>query len=798
MISRIEVFFRSLRRSLSRSELAVRLLRLAPAADGITEPGLILIQLDGLSHPQLRRALDQGKMPFLKRLLMREHYRLHPLYSGVPSTTPAIQAELFYGVRQAVPCFSFLHRQSGQVFRMYEPAAAATIEKELASQGRPLLAGGSAYADIFTGGAAESHFCPASLGWGGLLQAANPFALLFLLCTNIFSLLRTMVLLGLEFMLALTDFCRGIIAGHDLGKELKFIPTRVGICILLRELITIGVKMDIARGLPIIHLNFVGYDEQAHRRGPSSLFAHWALKGIDDAIARIWRATRRAARREYDLWIYSDHGQEAATTYLQQQGRSLQEAVTEVLARETASLASVAGGSQAGEQAQRVRLLGGKRIQRLFATERRNETHAFPEGGPLVTALGPVGLIYLPLDQDRNARSSLARRLVAEADIPMVLLRETGGRARVFTAAGEFVLPEEREEVFGPYHPFLEEVGRDLAALCHHPNAGELVTVGWRKNAAAVSFSIENGAHGGPGPQETKGFALLPPDVPLAGKEQPYLRTLDLRAAAFQAMGLPEYRKRATVTRPKPRQTLRVMTYNVHSCIGLDGKMSPERIARVIAQHGADVIALQELDVGRKRTDGVDQAHRIARYLQMDCQFHATVQVAGELYGNAILTHLPMRLMRAGSLPGLAKKPHLELRGAIWVSIRLDGIELQCITTHLGLRPAERWQQVTDLLGAEWLMHPDCRRPVVLCGDFNAAPSSPVCLRIRDFLQDAQIEAAGHFPRRTFYGRYPLARIDHLFVDPGTRIAGIEVPATALARVASDHLPLIAEICLPS
>ena len=797
MIGRIELFFRTIRRLLSRSELAVRFLRLPTTEAKVTEPGLIMIQIDGLSHTQLQRALDKGEMPFLRKLIRRDHYRLRPLYSGVPSSTPAIQAELFYGVKNQVPAFSFFHRERGQVFRMFDPTPATVIEQELAKKGKPLLAGGSAYSDIFTGGAAEAHFCPSSLGWGGLLQAANPFALLFLLLTNLYSLLRTGVLLILELGLALVDFASGLIKGHDLIKELKFVPTRVGICILLRELITIGVKMDIARGLPIIHLNLIGYDEQSHRRGPYSLFAHWALKGIDDAVARIWRAAGRAARREYDVWIYSDHGQECTISYLKLGGQSIDAAVAQVLQRFLAEQTSIHVNGRQGVQAQRFRLLGGKRIQKLFPLVFGNADPA-ADTEPIITAMGPLGFIYLPFDLARAELASLARQLANEATIPMVMMAEDDNRVRLWTDTGdEYLLPNDREAIFGPYHPFLGETARDLVAICHHPHAGELVICGWRKNAAACSFSVENGAHGGPGPQETKGFALLPTDIQPAKEPRNYLVPMDLRTAAFIALGSPEHRPLMTDRRRVSLKTLRIMTYNVHSCIGMDGKIAPERIARVIAQHRPDVVALQELDVGRKRTESVDQARIIAKHLQMDFHFHATVQVAEEQYGDAILTHLPMRLIKSGSLPGLSHKPGLEPRGAIWVAIDLDGVELQLINTHLGLRAAERWQQIEALFSSEWLNHPNCRRPVVLCGDFNAAPSSRVCLRIRENLQDVQVEFSNHLrPQRTFLGRYPVARIDHIFVDPGIKVVGIEVPATALARVASDHLPLIAEIGL--
>jgi len=166
-----------------------------------------------------------------------------------------------------------------------------------------------------TGGADNSNFCASSLGWGAILKKANPLALSLLFLSNAYNFMRAAVLLVIELFLALFDFVSGVIDGHDLFKELKLVPTRVGITILLRELITMGAKIDIARGMPIVHLNLIGYDEQAHRRGPSSKFAHWTLIGIDDAIARIWRAAKGSACRDYDLWIYSDHGQEKKISY---------------------------------------------------------------------------------------------------------------------------------------------------------------------------------------------------------------------------------------------------------------------------------------------------------------------------------------------------------------------------------------------------------------------------------------------------------------------------------------------------
>ena len=795
MIGRIETFLRRVRRWFSRSEWLARVLRLPPSRDTETAPGLVMIQIDGLSERELERALERGEMPFLRWLIQREHYHLHRQYAGVPATTAAVQGELFYGVKGAVPGFSFMERASGRLVRMIEPAAAARVERALETNGgEPLLQGGSCYVDNYTGGAAEAHFCPSATGWGPALRSANPLAVAFLIVSNAYSFLRVAVLLVLELALALHDFVRGLIAGQDFFKELKFIPTRVVIAILLRELATIGAKIDVARGLPIIHLNFLGYDEQAHRRGPSSLFAHWTLKGIDDAIARLWRAAHRSSRRHYDVWVYSDHGQEHTRPYDQAHGRSFAEAVAEVFARHAGQPIRYRSSGQRGVQLQRVRLFGGKRVQRLFPVNnlRQEETD---DPKLTVAPLGPVAMIYHDREWAAAERAALARALVEEARAPLVLIKDEAGRARAWTEDGEFALPEDAEKILGADHPFLEEATQDLIALCHQPDAGDFIACGWRAGSQAYSFAIENGAHGGAGPDEARAFALLPRDIPLPSNGRDYLRPGDLRHAALQFLGRGEI-KAPQAPRRDTTQTLRVMTYNVHSCIGMDGKLSPERIARVIARYQPDIVALQELDVGRARTEGVDQAHLIARCLEMDFHFHPALHLEEERYGDAILTHLPMRLVKAGTLPGLPGKPFLEPRGALWVAIDVHGTQIQVLNTHLGLLPRERLAQVEALLGPEWLAHPDCRGPVILCGDLNALPASKVCRRLRNRLNDAQIEHKRQRPRGTFFGRFPVARIDHVFVDAGFEVTGIEVPDSELARLASDHLPLIVEVKL--
>jgi len=803
MLTRIETALRRWRRRFSRSEWMARLLKLPASESHPSAHGLVMIQVDGLAYPQLQRALAKKRMPFLRRLIRKEHYHLEHLYPGIPSSTPAVQAELFYGLRAAVPAFAYMVRDTQQLVRMYDPEAAALVEERLKkTAAEPLLKGGSCYLSLFRGGTedGEAHFCPASRGWGPALRDASPWKVLLLLLSNFWGLLRTLALLVVETVLALVDLVRGVIQGQDFWRELMFVPTRVAVTILMRELCTFGVKIDIARGLPVIYVNLLGYDEQAHRRGPDSTFAHWTLKGIDDAIGRIWRAAHRSERRHYDVWIFSDHGQEYTEPYEIRHGRSLGAALTEALAELPSRPSGYRSSGRRSVQLEPARMFGAEWIEKFIPGDGPEHPHS--ESPLALTGLGPVAMLYnLPLNG--TAPAEVARLIVEKAHVPLVLYRSTPAKdAPVlgWSKQGPVRLPEDGPRLLGEDHPFVEETVADLAQLCRHPDAGEFVMCGWCAGERPMTFAVENGSHGGPGPNETHAFALLPADFP--SPEYGHWRAGDLRLAA-QAF-LREAEPAPPVPRPRGTRTLRVMTYNVHSCLGLDGKYSPRRVARIIARYQPDVVALQELDVTRRRSGGVDQAEQIARYLAMEYEFHPAIHMEEELYGDAILTRLPMRLVKKDILPGPPPRSRVrfvptvdEPRGAVWIEVELNGEKLQILNTHLGLDKAERLLQVDALLGPEWLKHPECRGPKILLGDFNALPTSAEYRRLSGRLHDTQLHAPRHKPLSTFPSRITQMRIDYIFVERHLRVKKIMVPRTELTRITSDHLPLIADIQLP-
>ena len=234
----------------------------------------------------------------------------------------------------------------------------------------------------------------------------------------------------------------------------------------------------------------------------------------------------------------------------------------------------------------------------------------------------------------------------------------------------------------------------------------------------------------------------------------------------------------------------RILTYNVHRCVGMDGELDVPRVAKAIAQLRPDIVALQELDVFRARTDMVDQAHAIAEHLGMSFHFHPAFRVEEESYGDAILTAYPLRVMRAGALPGSNAVRGLEPRGALWVKIDLGGgVELDVVNTHLGLVPHEQRAQAAALVSEEWMGSADCTDPAILLGDFNATSRHGAYRVLAERLRDAQ-RVHRRQTLKTFPSRLPMIRIDHVFVSRSVTVTGIHTGRGALVKLASDHVPL--------
>jgi endonuclease/exonuclease/phosphatase family metal-dependent hydrolase len=820
LISRAVLFKRRWRRIFSRTRWVARLLSRDLSAVHSDEPGLVILQVDGLSREQFEKAVADGRMPFLRKLVKSGHFERLSFYSGLPSTTPAVQAEVMFGARCAVPAFQFLHRESGKTVLMYEQEWAKAVSERLSKEHQPLLEGGRSYSNIYAAGASEARFCAETMDLANFTEMIRPWKLAIVFVLYFFTILRVISLAIVELFIAMIDLLRGLVGQQHWRSELSCISSRVGVSIVMREWLCIVLKLAIEEGAPIIYGNFLGYDEQAHRRGPDSKFAHWGLKGIDDMIRQVFRAAHTSDLRDYEVVIFSDHGQQHTRIYENETGNTIQAAVTRAFTAGPLSGRHVRGlddyGARGPETDQR-----GRRLLRM-KRGRRSPPQASAEelaNDIIVTALGPLGHVYLPIELSDEEKSSYARILVDIEKVPLVFFESRNGILFAYNKQGEWRLPEDTTQIFGSDHPFLAETTADMLRLAKHPDAGDLVISGWTDKELPTTFVHENGAHGSIGREETRGFALVPYALHLhhrrATNDERYIRGVDLYRGAWNFVHpdrpLNKHLEQehshehpfafgavhSASSLPLVTQSLKVMTYNVHSCIGIDGKIRPERIISVIRSCEADVIALQEVDAYQGRSRGHEQARMIASALSMSHHYYAISDWNGEQYGLAIISRLPLEHIQSGLLTPTNDALGSEARGALWVRLSTDLGFVNVLNTHFGLRREERVRQANKLLSGDWLGQIPEQEPIILCGDFNSGPKSSILKSFSPKLSDVHAQMPHVRPRATFLSVLPLRRLDYIFTSQHFDVVNVKQPRTPTAKVASDHLPVFAQLSLP-
>jgi len=228
-------------------------------------------------------------------------------------------------------------------------------------------------------------------------------------------------------------------------------------------------------------------------------------------------------------------------------------------------------------------------------------------------------------------------------------------------------------------------------------------------------------------------------------------------------------------------QRLTVATYNIHRCIGRDGRCNPARVLDVLRALDADVIALQE--IAWQPREALHQLEHFAQELNYRAIAGATLLRQDGHYGNAILTRLPVLDVRRIDLSVSGREP----RGALGVALDGGDGEVRVIATHLGLQPWERRLQMTELLE---LLARESIEPAILMGDLNEW-----------FLWGRPLRWLhayfGHSPApRTWPAPLPLFALDRILVKPRHCLAGLNVHASRAARSASDHLPVRARIAI--
>lgn len=249
----------------------------------------------------------------------------------------------------------------------------------------------------------------------------------------------------------------------------------------------------------------------------------------------------------------------------------------------------------------------------------------------------------------------------------------------------------------------------------------------------------------------------------------------------------------AAVNDEKPGQvsgeSIRVMTYNIHHARGMDDRVDIERIAKVIAREAPDIVALQEVDRGVRRSGGADITAELAeRTGLVHHAFAGNIEIEGGEYGNAFLTRYP--IVEKKNL----RYKHLhngEQRGLLQLVVDIGGQQVLLLNTHLAHRSEDAKDRLFSVEQMFETMEQRPDFPVILLGDLNERPERDVYRRLEERFIDAWA-AAGDGDGFTFSSAKPRQRIDYIWVR---RESGLNVRSAKVAdTLASDHLPLVVDL----
>ena len=502
----------------------VRWLRIGPAP-AVSARRLLIVQIDGLSRAVLEQALQEGRMPFLARLLRRTH-RLEPMTVGMPTSTPAFQMAAMYGVRPDIPGFHYHDKR--RRMDVYFPRAgdAARVEEEQAAGRLGIVTGGSTYGCVFTGGADHNLFNFAMIkrpSGRGLRTAVSAFVVVA------WVVVKCLALTAVELLRFLLRVVANPLVARPSGW--RWLAIKVGMSIWMRQMFTLSAARDIYAGVPVVYVNYLDYDVYSHGFGPRDRRARRVLRRVDRAVRQLWRVSRRVPGHGYDLFVLSDHGQAHCVSFSTVSGgRPLEEIVIDEFFGAThggRASRRPASGSGLGRV---VRALRGQRgkgfFQRFvnyldedFETQIDRTPETAERDGVRVVCAGPNAFIYFldteepltleaidarhhHLAEDLSRMPGMGFVLARGADGPVCVFR--GKRYRLDEEAGPFAGREDVDVVVQGI--------RDLMAMrC----AGDLVLYGNEAPEGDVSFIPEVGAHAGPSHDELHTFVVAPAAAPL-------------------------------------------------------------------------------------------------------------------------------------------------------------------------------------------------------------------------------------------------------------------------------------------
>lgn len=504
--------------------MARRARRRARNATTTDVPGVVFVQIDGLSEPVLRRALASGDAPTLHRWIHHGSHRLVGWETDWSSQTGVSQCGILHGSNHDMPAFRWVEKDTGTVMVSNHPASAAEIERRH-SDGNGLLAHhGSSYGNLFSGDAERAVLTMSGAGRVKEGRIGAGYGRYFSRPSNA---VHTLVA-------AVTDIWRERRAARDqrrrgveprVHRGFVYSLLRAFTTVVSRDVCVHGILGDVAEGRAAIYVDMLGYDEVSHHSGPERVDSLAVLRDIDRQIARIERSFAWAPR-PYHMVVLSDHGQTQGPTFEEQFGESL-EALVERL---TGADAAGDPDSGAGNTESTAWLRGAR------GDDHRPELDA---GAMTVLGSGSLGLVYFPgpprrltLEEIEERHPGLVEGLRRHPGIGFVLVRSAEHGSLVLGAGGRRCLdrpPVDPDAVEGedPLAPFGAGAVAKVARVDGYPHVADLM-INARYDAdndEIFAFEHQVGSHGGLGGPQTHPFLLHPvelaaPSAPIEGAEQ--------------------------------------------------------------------------------------------------------------------------------------------------------------------------------------------------------------------------------------------------------------------------------------
>ena len=514
----------------------VQMLRAKRAAPARSDPGVVILQIDGLAHPILAARMRAGSANTMAGWVRSGTHRLSPWEALLPSMTSASQLGILHGSNEGIPAFRWYERDRAKLMVSSNPRDAAEIVAR-ASNGEGLLSNdGVSICNLVTGDATRSYLTTAALAEGprGLGDSTAFYGIFLSPSGYLRSTALFMAEFGKERYQAFRSRRRGILP--QLHRGYKYAGMRAASNVLLRDVNVSLVIEEMYRGANVIYADFTDYDEIAHHSGPERVEAFDALDGIDSAIRTIARAAE-ATPRPYRFIVLSDHGQSLGATFKQRYGETLADLIrrlmhgkAEVTALGThaeggafinAFLSELTRGHGAGSAMARRALKGRRTDDGLVDIHARAHDAPADDGSIVVVGSGNLGLIYftgnahrLTLEELETMHPDLVGSLAAHPGISMVLVRSASRGGVVIGRDGAVHLDDGRVEGTDPTAPFGPHTLSSLRREDAMEHAPDLLVISQYDPELGEVAAFEEliGSHGGIGGAQTQPFILHPVD----------------------------------------------------------------------------------------------------------------------------------------------------------------------------------------------------------------------------------------------------------------------------------------------